>query len=194
MRINFFAGPGTGKSTTAAWIFAELKKRGVSVEYVTEYVKAWAYQKREVKQFDQVYLFAKQHHAEYQFLSHGVDHIVTDSPTFQSVIYAQKFTPELAPALAQMCEVYDQSYPSLNIFLTRGEKPYSQQGRYQTEDQAREWDAIILDALTAQYGDLGVNVLSVADQTGILDLVLDRTRRDALDRLTADAQAMGLGY
>ena len=36
MRINFLAGPGAGKSTTAAWIFSELKRKQASVELVTE--------------------------------------------------------------------------------------------------------------------------------------------------------------
>jgi len=37
--INLFAGPGAGKSTTAAGLFAEMKRANVDVELVTEYVK-----------------------------------------------------------------------------------------------------------------------------------------------------------
>ena len=40
MRINFLGGPSSGKSTTAAWLFAQLKDRQASIELVTEYVKA----------------------------------------------------------------------------------------------------------------------------------------------------------
>ena len=39
MRINLLAGPGAGKSTMAAWLFSELKRRNISVEHVGEYVK-----------------------------------------------------------------------------------------------------------------------------------------------------------
>jgi adenylylsulfate kinase-like enzyme len=33
--INFYGGPGSGKSTMAAAVFAELKSRNVEVELVT---------------------------------------------------------------------------------------------------------------------------------------------------------------
>lgn len=36
--VNIFAGPRTGKSTTATALFAELKYHGVNCEYVPEYV------------------------------------------------------------------------------------------------------------------------------------------------------------
>lgn len=37
--INLFGAPGAGKSTGAAIVFAELKKRGVNAELVTEFTK-----------------------------------------------------------------------------------------------------------------------------------------------------------
>lgn len=37
--INLFGAPGAGKSTGAAIVFAELKKRGVNAELVTEFAK-----------------------------------------------------------------------------------------------------------------------------------------------------------
>ena len=37
--VNLFAGPGTGKSTVAAQIFAHLKWQGFSCELVTEFAK-----------------------------------------------------------------------------------------------------------------------------------------------------------
>lgn len=41
--INIWAGPGAGKSTTAAETFALCKKAGLGVELRTEYVKDWAW-------------------------------------------------------------------------------------------------------------------------------------------------------
>lgn len=79
MRICFIGGPCSGKSKTAAWIFSELKERKISVEHVTEYVKSWTYIRRNVKEFDQIYIFAKQQQMEYKFLSNGVKNIITDS-------------------------------------------------------------------------------------------------------------------
>ena len=37
--VNLFGGPGCGKSTTAAWLFNQLKERGINCEYVTEFPK-----------------------------------------------------------------------------------------------------------------------------------------------------------
>ena len=35
--INLYGGPGTGKSTTAAALFALIKREGYNVELVTEF-------------------------------------------------------------------------------------------------------------------------------------------------------------
>ena len=47
--VNLYGGPGTGKSTTAAALFAEMKIRGVNCEYIQEYAKdkAWEFGKIE---------------------------------------------------------------------------------------------------------------------------------------------------
>ena len=37
--VNLFPGPGTGKSTGAAYIFSKLKMAGVDAEYVSEFAK-----------------------------------------------------------------------------------------------------------------------------------------------------------
>lgn len=37
--VNLFAGPGAGKSTGAAYIFAMLKMHGIDCELVTEFAK-----------------------------------------------------------------------------------------------------------------------------------------------------------
>lgn len=137
MRINLFGGPGAGKSTTAAWLFSELKKKNLSVEHVGEYVKAWAYQKRPVKRFDQVYILGKQMQAEYRFLSAGVRHIITDSPLFNSYLYAPE---ELRNPILAIIREYDAEHPSVNIFLDRGNKTYHQEGRYQSYEEAKEFD------------------------------------------------------
>ncbi len=38
--INFYGGPGTGKSSMAAAIFSNLKNEGINAELVTEYAKS----------------------------------------------------------------------------------------------------------------------------------------------------------
>lgn len=174
MRINFFAGPGAGKSTTTARIFSQLKERGVSVEHVGEYVKAWAYQKRVIKKWDQIYLFGKQQQYEYRYLSQGVKNIVTDSPCFLSVVYTLFYqtdeTSLIAGALADLSEEYDRDHPCLNIFLHRGSKPYVQDGRYQNHSQAKDIDKDMLRIL--KIYNKPVVELEYNDTNGILEAVL----------------------
>lgn len=147
-----FGGPGSGKSTTTARVFSELKERKYSVEHVSEYVKSWAYSGRQVKEFDQIYIFAKQNQLEYKFLSNGVKNIVTDSPTFLSVFYSKAYiSQEMADAIWKLCQIYDSKYPVFNIFLERGDKTYDPNGRYQTEDQARKMDDEMWEMLISHY-------------------------------------------
>lgn len=152
MRINFLGGPGSGKSTSTARVFAELKERQYSVEHVSEYVKSWAYSGRPIKEFDQIYIFGKQQQYEHRWLSNGVKNVITDSPTFLSVFYSKKYISEaMGDAIWRLCELYDEKYPVYNIFLERGDKPYHAEGRYQTEEEARKIDEELWNQLTYYY-------------------------------------------
>lgn len=149
MRINLLGGPSSGKSTTAAWLFSVMKERRISVELVTEYVKSWACQKRQVTSFDQVYLLGKQMQYEFRFLSAGVKNVITDSPVFLSAIYADVYCKELniSKPMIELIEAYEKEYPSVNIFLNRQNKPYISEGRYQNYEEAKEIDVLIKNAL-----------------------------------------------
>jgi len=149
-RINLYAGPGAGKSTTASMLFAKMKILGYSVELVSEYVKGWAIAKRVPVGFDQVYLMGKQLNYEYRFLSHGIQHIVTDSPVLLSACYTRAYYPDLhnvADNMEGIIAEYERQHPSINIFLDRGDKVYSTEGRYQTKEQAQQLDNVVRDTL-----------------------------------------------
>src|SRR5512133_3821784 len=90
--VNLWGGPGTGKSTTAAFLFALLKQKGYNAELVREYVKEWAWEKRQPGPLDQFYFFGKQSRRE-SLLYGKVDFIVTDCPVMLSAFYAYKFSP-----------------------------------------------------------------------------------------------------
>ena len=172
MRINFFGGPSAGKSTTSAWLFSELKMNGYSVEQVTEYVKSWAYLKREIKYFDQIYLFGKQMQYEYRFLEHGAQNIVTDSPVFLSYCYAKKYYPRISSQLLLLCKEYDSVHRPINIFLERKDKPYDTQGRYQSKEEAMEIDRMIKFELSQQGAGPRI-VTDYKNRKGIYDFVTD---------------------
>lgn len=173
MRINLYAGPGAGKSTTAAWLFAELKKRDYSVELVSEYVKSWAIAKRDIIGFDQVYLMGKQLNYEYRFLANGIKHIVTDSPVLLSACYTRSYFDDLkiADHMEAIIAEYEARHPSLNIFLNREGKEYRTEGRWQTAEEAKKIDTIVKDALGRN--GLSYTEFSFYDTESILKHVIE---------------------
>ena len=84
--INLYCGPGGGKSTGAAKLFAHLKQQDKNVELVTEFAKQLTWQNRQVDLSNQIYVFAKQHSKLFH-LEDEVDVVVTDSPLLLSLIY-----------------------------------------------------------------------------------------------------------
>ena len=82
--INLYGGPGTGKSTSAAYFYYLLKAQGKNVELVREYVKDWAWEGRKISTYDQIYFLGKQVRRE-SMLYGKVDWIVTDSPIMMNL-------------------------------------------------------------------------------------------------------------
>lgn len=141
--INLFAGPGTGKSTTCAALFAELKYCGHNTELITEYAKDTVWEKRGPKVLEaQEYIFGKQHFRLSRVASE-VEFVVTDSPILLSCIYLRdNYLPSLKNVVKEAFDKYD----NLNIFLKRN-KTYNPKGRMQTEDEAKVIDGRILEML-----------------------------------------------
>lgn len=174
MRINLYAGPGAGKSTTASWLFAELKKRGYSIELVSEYVKSWAIQKRNIIGFDQIYLMGKQLNYEYRFLSNGIKNVVTDSPVLLSACYTRTYFGDLdiAHHMEQIILEYEKRNPAINIYLSREDKEYKTEGRYQTLEGAKQLDSIVKETLKRL--EIPFTEFSFFDSDKILDFVTSK--------------------
>ena len=139
--VNLFAGPGTGKSTTAAGIFFELKNRQVNCEIAAEYAKDLVWQKRNATFEDQIYLFAKQHHRIFNLLGQ-VDVVITDCPILLSPVYDVEKRPTFAKLVA---EEHNRMW-TYNVFLKR-HKTYNPTGRLHNEQQAHQIDRAVLDVL-----------------------------------------------
>jgi nicotinamide riboside kinase len=138
--INLYAGPGTGKSTTAAAVFTELKYRDVNCELVTEFAKDGAWEGRGPKFFAyQPYIFGEQAWRLHR-LRDQVEVIITDSPLLMMLAYCDK--PCLTSAIVEEFNTYD----NYNFFLNR-KKKYNPMGRVQTEAQSRQLDLVINELL-----------------------------------------------
>jgi hypothetical protein len=128
--VNLLAGPGAGKSTMAAELFAKLKWAGVDCELAAEYAKDLVWEKRHKTFENQIYLFGKQHHRIFRLLGQ-VQVVITDSPLFLTPIYdasKNEFLKRLAFEEARKCD-------NLNIFVVR-KKDYNPNGRNQTQSQS----------------------------------------------------------
>jgi hypothetical protein len=150
-RINFYSGPGVGKSTTAARLFSELKmmwnKPGEpQVELISEYVKEWAWLKIVPISWDGFYIFAKQLRKEDVVLRQGHTHIITDSPLFMSLAYTKRGDSCFAKACGEAAVHFEKAHPSLHILLKRT-VPYHTQGRYENYQQALEVDELVKSTL-----------------------------------------------
>lgn len=143
--INLFAGPGTGKSTTAAALFAELKYRNVNAELIQEAAKDAAWEGRSGKFFAaQQYILGEQSWRQWR-LKGDVDIAVTDSPLPMGLVYMRDDFK--ARSLREMVlEDFNRNYDNFNVFITRN-KPYNNKGRLQDENEAKELDGLIKDML-----------------------------------------------
>lgn len=147
-RICFFAGPGAGKSTLAAWAFANLKMKGVNVEHVSEYVKAWAYIGRIPTSYDQLYILAKQMHKEDIVLrADPASRIITDCPLFLGIAYARKYEAKGWENLIGIIRDFEATYPAVNVFIDRKSMEYKKEGRFQDHAGAIEMDEAIMDTM-----------------------------------------------
>lgn len=160
--VNFFSGPGSGKSTTAAGVFSLLKLHGINCEYVPEFAKDLTWENRYKTLENQIYIFAKQQHRIWRLVGE-VDVVITDAPLIQGLVYVDENT-----ALTQIVMEQANEFDNLNFFLTRV-KVYQPKGRAQTLEEAIELDSKIIALLLSnkiKYRDLHGNrdAINVATQ------------------------------
>lgn len=144
--VNLFAGPGAGKSTTAAGIFYDLKTRGVSCELVTEFAKDLTWEERHDTFKDQLYIFGKQFHRIFRLLG-KVDVIITDSPILLTPVY----DGEKRKSLEQLVVEEHHKMWTYNVFLNR-KKAFNPKGRIHDEVDAGKLDILIRNMLDKHVG------------------------------------------
>lgn len=131
--VNLFGVPGAGKSTGAAYIFSQLKMKGVNAELITEFAKDKVWENNEKVFKNQMYLFGKQSF-RISRVEDEVDVIVTDSPLLLSIFYNSN--PILGDNFNTLVADVFHSYNNVNYLLTRT-KPYNPSGRHQTEEESK---------------------------------------------------------
>lgn len=165
--INMLGGSGIGKSTTAAGLYHAMKLQGMNVELVREYVKNWAWTGRKVEEYDQIYIFGKQARSEYMLYG-KVDYIITDSPIMLSPVYEKYYNNGESmieeAALKFIKKAESNGVEHVNFLLER-KKEFNPEGRYETEDQAKEVDREVRKFLG--YHNIVHTVVDCPDQDRI---------------------------
>lgn len=161
--INFFGGPGSGKSTITSGLFYELKRNNITCDNPYEFPKQVAWENNKSQINDQLYIFANQHRGIVR--SYGkVEYIIVDSPILLSLAYKNGYSNDYPSFLYgdkfddMVVDIFNK-YQNINIFL---ERPYDFQadGRFHNMDQSIEYDNKIKEILkryNIEYHTLKVN-------------------------------------
>lgn len=151
--INFFGGPGIGKSTQSAGLFTKMKKAHMDVELTYEFPKVVAWEENHSAIKDQFYITANQHR-NISRLYGKVKYIVVDSPIILGMVYKDRYSKEPEYPSMFYDETFDQfvlslfkKYDSLNILLRRDETTYDENGRFQDLSEAKDIDQDIKNRL-----------------------------------------------
>ena len=163
--VNLFAGPGTGKSTSCAQLFSELKWNGIVCEMALEFAKDKVWEESFKVLDNQIYIFGKQLH-RMKRLENKVDIIITDSPLLFSLIYDKSKNGDFKNLVIST----HKSFNNYNVFLTR-EKEYKESGRLQKLNDAKLIDEKILkilDEMDELYLKVKGNKKSISELSEII--------------------------
>ncbi len=150
--INFFGGPGIGKSTQASGLFTEMKKHHMSVEYTYEFPKEVAWEGNVSQLKDQFFITANQHR-NISRLYGKVEYIIVDSPIVLGCFYEQRYGDGYPASFYGMTGLSGflwslfKQYNNINILLTRNNDTYDPNGRLQNLQEAQEIDEDIKETL-----------------------------------------------
>ena len=153
VHVNVFGGPGSGKSTMAYAVAAELKARGYTAECVGEVVKDCIYDAARGDQEaarlldgsveSQEELYRRQSARERR-LDGLVQFVVADSPAIMGLAYlAPDADEDRAARLAALAQDEFEAQESVNVIVAR-EGAYDPRARIHAEDEAERIDADVL--------------------------------------------------
>lgn len=162
--LALYGGPGTGKSTTAAMLFAAYKQAGLNVELAHEVAKDYTWEGAHGKLGFQP-LIASEQMWRYRRLSKKVELIITDTSTLLSIVHG----PNTQAFEDWIVDDYRRRN-TVDVFLTRNPgRPYNPSGRRQSADSAKHMDTTIREMLRT----LGIDHLEVEVGVGNDDYIND---------------------
>lgn len=131
--VNLFAGPGYGKSTCAAYLFFELKKRHIEVVNVAEFSKDLWYYSGVTPPYNEAYVFGNQLFRIEQACEKA-DVVITDSPLPLCIVYNDR--EYLKESFERTVMETFASFRNINFLINDQMEDYSEIGRYQNEEES----------------------------------------------------------
>jgi hypothetical protein len=142
--INLFGGPGIGKSTAAAALYAGMSMRGINAELVGEAAKSIVWDECQSLLENQVLVTGRQYQRILRLVG-KVDVAIADSPLILAYVYGQNLSyisrvRDLIWALED--DLGDRGVEVFNVVLKRDlSRPYQPNGRVQqTVEEAIAFD------------------------------------------------------
>lgn len=127
--VGLMGAPGAGKTTCAAWLFAQMRISGIKCELAFEFAKDLFWDDSNAWK-DQLYVFANQWRMIDRVLCR-TDYVVTDSPPLLSLFYNRPHSDAFVRLVLEKCSQFDTL-----LFLLKRSVPYDSIGRRETEDEA----------------------------------------------------------
>lgn len=165
--INLIGGPGSGKSTASAELFAFLKKAGRSCEVAWEFAKDKTFEESFKVLDDQIYVFGKMYHKLHR-LQGKVEFIITDSPLPISLYYNKEESEYFDKFVVEQYNKFD----NLMYFIERDDSNYETVGRTQTFEESKEIDKELI-SLLKKYE---IRYRSVSQGRAVQEILTDLSR------------------
>lgn len=171
--IGFIGGACVGKSLLSALVFAELKMKHHNVELVQEFAKQLVWQNRLDELNNQYQVTMEQYHM-IKPLDNCVEYVVCDSPLLLGLFYNRYNTENVSNVEKTQSMIINKmkEFKNIYIFLERNpEYPFTQEGRLQNEEQAKQVD-IQMKQLLHEFDIPYLSVVSSKDSVSkIIDYI-----------------------
>lgn len=156
--INLIGAPSYGKSVTAGLIFAELKIKGYSAEYVQEYVKHLVW-KGDLDTIKNQYYVSTEQYKLLKCVDGKVDYIVTDGSLVLGMYYNRTYKDNICDVekTDKKIREYLGNFNNIYILLEKGDYPFEKEGRIHSYEEALQ----IQEGLRELLEELNVDYLRV---------------------------------